>query len=199
MVDWGFLLNMLKGLEFHPALIRWIKEMVTTPYSVQLNGESNGLFYGARGIRQGDHLSPYLFTLVMEGFAMIFKQCIAGTSMFGYHSGCADLAITHLCFADDLFVFMHGNVASIETLKKALHLFAARSGLHPSLEKSEVFFGKVPSDVLNSIITCLQFKLGAFPIRYLGVPLSPVTLKVADSEYTTSYLLGCKQEWRILS
>ena len=63
---------------------------------------------------------------------------------------------------------------------QALQLFVDRSGLHPSLEKSEVFFGNVPSNVQNSILTCLPFKLGAFPIRYLGVPLSPITLKVAD-------------------
>ncbi|KAJ9557115.1 hypothetical protein OSB04_011729 [Centaurea solstitialis] len=141
MVSWDFLFNMLKGFGFHIALIRWLKEMIATPsFSISLNGEVSGFFKGARGIRQGDPLSPYLFTLVMEGFSLLFKRCIAEAADFGYHNGCAELDITHLCFADDLFVFTYGDVNSVEVLKKALFLFAKHS----------------------------------------GVPLSPVTLKVAD-------------------
>ncbi|KAJ9535204.1 hypothetical protein OSB04_un001715 [Centaurea solstitialis] len=181
MVDWRFLFNMLAGVGFHPALIRWIEEMVsTTSYSISLNGETHGFFKGARGIRQGDPLSPYLFTLVMEGFSMIFKECIREASTFGYHPGCQELEITHLCFADDLFVFTSGDVGSVDILKRALQLFSAKSGLSPSLEKSEVFFGNVGSEMQEAIIECLPFKPGTFPIRYLGVPLSPISLKVAE-------------------
>src|SRR5581483_7776405 len=32
----------------------------------------------------------------------------------------------------------------------------------------------------NAILACLPFREGTFPIRYLGVPLSPVALKTAD-------------------
>ncbi|KAJ9535927.1 hypothetical protein OSB04_un000907 [Centaurea solstitialis] len=181
MIDWRFLFNMLSGVGFHPALIRWIKEMVsTTSYSIALNGETHGFFKGARGIRQGDPLSPYLFTLVMEGFSMILKECIREASSFGYHPGCEELDITHLCFADDLFVFSSGNVGSVDILKQALQLFSAKSGLSPSLEKSEVFFGNVEPQVQEAIVHSLSFKPGTFPIRYLGVPLSPLSLKVAE-------------------
>ena len=65
------------------------------------------------GIRQGDPMSPYLFTLVMEGFSMLFKLCIDEASSFGYHHGCSELDISHLSFADDLFVFTRGDVASV--------------------------------------------------------------------------------------
>ncbi|KAJ9536012.1 hypothetical protein OSB04_un000818 [Centaurea solstitialis] len=135
---------------------------------------------GARGIRQGDPLSPYLFTVVMEGFTMLFKECIREATTFGYHPGCTELEITHLCFADDLFVFTSGDVGSVDILKQALHLFSAKSGLMPSLEKSEVFFGNVSPEIQNAIIESLAFKPGTFPIRYLGVPLSPISLKVSE-------------------
>ena len=181
MVDWRYLTNMLTGLGFHPVLIKWISELLTTPtYSVLVNGESKGFFKGERGIRQGDPISPYLFTIVMEGFTMIFNQCIAEVTSFGYHKGCEDLHLTHLCFADDLFVFTRADIGSIEVVKKALSLFALRSGLSPNLSKSDIFFGNVPQATKEAILTCLPFRMGTFPIRYLGVPLSPVSLKVAD-------------------
>ncbi|KAJ9539891.1 hypothetical protein OSB04_026397 [Centaurea solstitialis] len=198
MVDWRFLLVMMEGFGFHPVLVSWIREMLsTTTYSVVVNGESWGHFHGKRGIRQGDPLSPYLFTLVMEGFAMIFKQCIAEVSQFEHHPGCADIDLTHLCFADDLFVFTGGDVASVEVLKKALFLFEKRSGLSPNLAKSDVFFGNVVDSEKDAILSCLPFRLGAFPIRYLGVPLSPIFLKVSDYGGLITRVKQRVQNWKM--
>ncbi|KAJ9561591.1 hypothetical protein OSB04_006751 [Centaurea solstitialis] len=197
MVSWEFLFTMLRGLRFHPVLVSWITEMVSTPtFSVVVNGEARGFFHGKRGIRQGDPLSPYLFTIVMEGFSMLFKQCVDEAVGFGYHHGCAELDITHLCFADDLFVFTRGDVASVEILKKALSLFASCSGLVPNLEKSDVFFGNVPMDVRAAILTCLPFRSGTFPIRYLGLPLSPVSLKTADYGVLITKVKHRLQNWK---
>ncbi|XP_024964369.1 uncharacterized protein LOC112504650, partial [Cynara cardunculus var. scolymus] len=73
--------------------------------------------------------------------------------------------------------FFMGDAASVEVIKRALQLFEDRLGLSPSLEKSEVFFRNMGLDVQNIIRNCLPFRPGVFPIRYLGVPLSPVQLK----------------------
>ncbi|KAJ9536013.1 hypothetical protein OSB04_un000819 [Centaurea solstitialis] len=197
MVSWDFLLNMLDGFGFHPALVRWLKVMITSPsFSIALNGQVHGFFRGARGIRQGDPLSPYLFTLVMEGFSLLFRKCIAEAMNFGFHAGCADLDITHLCFADDLFVFTYGDVGSVEVLKKALHLFAKHSGLSANLQKSEVFFSNVQVGTQNAILNCLPFTMGSLPIRYLGVPLSPITLRVADYGVLISKVKGRIGNWK---
>ncbi|KAJ9536659.1 LOW QUALITY PROTEIN: hypothetical protein OSB04_un000132 [Centaurea solstitialis] len=198
MVDWRFLINMLEGFGFHPVMVSWIKELVsTTTYSIAVNGESWGYFHGKRGIRQGDPLSPYLFTLVMEGFAMTFKQCIMEASRFEHHPGCSDIELTHLCFADDLFVFTGGDVASVEVLKRALFLFQKRAGLSPNLAKSDVFFGNVSDSTKDAILAYLPFRMGTFPIRYLGVPLSPVFLKVADYGGLVSRVKQRVQNWKV--
>ncbi|KAJ9557020.1 hypothetical protein OSB04_011634 [Centaurea solstitialis] len=198
MVDWRFLCSMLEGFGFHPVLVKWIKEMIsTTTYSVAVNGESWGHFHGKRGIRQGDPLSPYLFTLVMEGFAMIFRQCIEEASQFIHHPGCEAIELTHLCFADDLFVFTGGDVDSVEVLKKALFLFEKRSGLSPNLTKSDIFFGNVSDSAREAILNCLPFRMGTFPIRYLGVPLSPVFLRVSDYGGMIARVKQRIQNWKM--
>ncbi|KAJ9546404.1 hypothetical protein OSB04_018947 [Centaurea solstitialis] len=180
-VDWRFLLWMMKGFGFHPVLCRWIDEMLSTSsFSIALNGETEGFFKGARGLRQGDPISPYLFTLVMEGFSMLLGLCIQEATNFQYHQGCEDMQITHLCFADDLFVFTGANLESVEVLKKALDMFRTRSGLEPNLSKSEVFFCNVSLNDRQVILNSLPLVAGLFPIRYLGVPLSSSCLRVGD-------------------
>ncbi|GKB85854.1 RNA-directed DNA polymerase, eukaryota, reverse transcriptase zinc-binding domain protein [Tanacetum coccineum] len=42
-----------------------------------VNGESHGFFKGGRGLRQGDPISPYLFTIVMEVFTLMMRRNIS--------------------------------------------------------------------------------------------------------------------------
>ncbi|KAJ9539129.1 hypothetical protein OSB04_031862 [Centaurea solstitialis] len=200
-VDWTYVINLLHGFGFRPVLIAWIREMLhTSSFSLAINGESVGFFKGARGLRQGDPLSPYLFTLVMEGFNMALKQCIQQASTeFGFHAGCEDQGISHLCFADDLFVFTRGDVGSVDVLKRALEIFRQWSGMEPSLEKSEGFFANVSQDTKAVILDLLPFNAGVFPIRYLGVPLSPTRLKVGDYHGLVEKVTKRIHNWKVKS
>nr|GEV41576.1 hypothetical protein [Tanacetum cinerariifolium] len=74
-VDWGSLPNILIGFGFHEMMISWIMVCVSsTTFSLNINGELCGFFQGKRGLRQGDPMSPYLFTLVMEVLTLMLKQ-----------------------------------------------------------------------------------------------------------------------------
>ncbi|XP_071727568.1 uncharacterized protein [Rutidosis leptorrhynchoides] len=149
-------------------------------FSVCINGEIKGFFKGGRGLRQGDPISPYLFTLVMEVFNLIMKKKIQETQWFKYHYKCKQMALTHICFADDLFVLCHGDDQSVLVVKQVLDEFGKVLGLLPNLNKGTIFFGSVPGDIQHKILQVLPFTVGYHPMKYLGVPLLSKRLSKND-------------------
>ncbi|GKE29845.1 RNA-directed DNA polymerase, eukaryota, reverse transcriptase zinc-binding domain protein [Tanacetum coccineum] len=132
----------LEQFGFPEKMVKWIMVCVsTTKFSININEEREGYFNVGRGLRQGDPMSPNLFTLVMEDFNLILRRYINDTKEFKYHQRCQKLGITHLCFADDLLVFCHGDHKSVNVIKKALEEFSSYSGLKANMSKSTVFFG----------------------------------------------------------
>nr|GEU98544.1 reverse transcriptase domain, reverse transcriptase zinc-binding domain protein [Tanacetum cinerariifolium] len=79
--------------------------------------------------------------------------------------------LVNLCFADDLFLFAHGDVESAKVIMEALDEFKNASGLTPSLPKSTAYFCNVLNHVKLSILQVLPFDEGRLPVKYLGVPL----------------------------
>lgn len=62
-------------MEFAFQFINWVQICVSTAkFSVVINAELVYYFMGAKELRQGDPISPYLFLLVMEGFFSYLKE-----------------------------------------------------------------------------------------------------------------------------
>ncbi|GJX94924.1 hypothetical protein Tco_0349510 [Tanacetum coccineum] len=74
-VDWNFLETILVGFGFHPKMVQWIMVCVSgASYSISINGNVHGWFKGKHGLRHGDPLSPYIFTLVMEILTLLLHR-----------------------------------------------------------------------------------------------------------------------------
>ncbi|GKD26194.1 hypothetical protein Tco_1232408 [Tanacetum coccineum] len=104
----------------------------------------------------------------------------ARDSDFTYHRYYSKLKIINLCFADDLFLFAHGDVDSAWVIMDTLEEFKKASGLTPSLPKSTTYFCNVLNHVKLNILQILPFEEGKLPIKYLGVPLVPSRLLYRD-------------------
>ncbi|GJZ25328.1 RNA-directed DNA polymerase, eukaryota, reverse transcriptase zinc-binding domain protein [Tanacetum coccineum] len=68
-----------------------------------------------------------------------------------------DLKLTHLCFADDILLFCHGDSNSAAVFKLALDEFGGMSGLLPNKIKSVVFFGNVRKVARRNILKGRSF------------------------------------------
>ncbi|KAL2230754.1 UNVERIFIED_CONTAM: hypothetical protein Sindi_1669800 [Sesamum indicum] len=113
-VEWDFLLAVLQLFGFPQTFTRWIEECVTTAaISIGLNGNPHGFFAGARGLRQGDPLSPYLFVLVMEVLHLGLLQLIEQDLQFSYHWKCEPAKVFQLGFTDDLLLFYRADLNSL--------------------------------------------------------------------------------------
>ncbi|GKD40935.1 RNA-directed DNA polymerase, eukaryota, reverse transcriptase zinc-binding domain protein, partial [Tanacetum coccineum] len=120
-VSWSFLEKILNNFGFPSSMIQWIMVCISTPkFSICVNGERFGYFKGGRCLRQGDPISPYLFTLIMEVLNLFLKDEIAKERNFKYHFGCKKPKIIHLCFADDLLVLVKDWKSLVDKVKKKL-------------------------------------------------------------------------------
>ena len=179
-VQWGFLLTTLRALGFSEQYILWIRTCITTTsFSVQVNGELAGYFNSERGLRQGCSLSPYLFVICMNVLSSMIDKAASDKQM-GYHPNCKQMQLTHLCFADDLMVFVDGSKKSIEGVLSVFDAFAVHSGLKISLEKSTLYTAGVDTILKESILQQFSFEHGELPVRYLGLPLLTKRMKASD-------------------
>lgn len=78
---------MLIDFGFPQRFVQWIMEcMITISYTLVLNGGLTKPFKGRKGIRQGDHMSPYLFVLSME-YLQKEMNYLEQNQNFNFHPG----------------------------------------------------------------------------------------------------------------
>ena len=109
-IEWSFLKMVMTNFGFPQIWIQWVMQCVTTTsFSILIHGSPFGHFKPQRGLRQGDPLSPFLFVLAFEVLSKLIEREAASNKINGFKLA-RDLApITHLQFANDLFIFAQAN------------------------------------------------------------------------------------------
>ncbi|RVX21544.1 putative ribonuclease H protein [Vitis vinifera] len=102
-VNWDFLDHVLEKKGFSPRWRSWMRGCLSSvSYAILVNGNAKGWVKAARGLRQGNLLSPFLFTIVadvlsrmllkteernlLEGFRLAYS--LSGSSFGGNPTAC---------------------------------------------------------------------------------------------------------------
>lgn len=104
----------------------------------------------------------------------------AAERKFKFHPGCSNLSLTHLCFADDLMIFVEGLKSSVQGALAVFEEFEAWSGLSISLEKPTIYMAGISEVDKRSILMNFKFAEGVLSVRYLGLPLMTKAMSKQD-------------------
>lgn len=171
-IDWNYVIEMLRNMNFPGKWISWVKECISTATAnVLVNGSPSGEFQLERGLRQGDTLSPFLFLVAAEGLNALTKRAVREGLLKGVTIGRGNMVIFHLQYADDIIFAVEGTVENAKAVKWILKNFEIISGLSVNFEKSCAYGINVENDLLEEIANELGCRVGSWPIPYLGVKI----------------------------
>ena len=103
--------------------------------------------------------------------------------------------ITHLQYVDDMTIMVELNDACVAHLKFILLCFEALSGLEINFSKSEVIVTSVSDDGALMVSRLLNYSLGSFPFKYLGLPISPFHLCAEEYEHLVTKVGNRVMAW----
>ena len=194
-VHWSFLLEILRHLGFSRRWTNWISMLLSTASTkIILNGQPGRRICHARGLRQGDPLSPLLFVLVMEPLNALFRLAV-NKQVLG-PLGNSNIPERIFLYADDVILFSSIAEQDLVAVGTILSMFAAASGLHTNPDKCAITPIRCN---LNETATLMRFLPGAlkpFPIQYLGIPLSIHKPKKSDLQHLVDKVVVGLPTWK---
>ncbi|XP_013601807.1 PREDICTED: uncharacterized protein LOC106309313 [Brassica oleracea var. oleracea] len=156
----------------------------------------HGYFKGNRGLWHGDPLSSYLFVIAMNILSIMLNNA-ADDLRIKYHHKCSSSRLTHLCFADDLLIFIDGSIDSVQNVLQVLKEFELRSGLAVTVQKSCFFASGLIQQEVDSIKASTGMPNGLLPVRYLGVPLCTKKLTLSNCEVLIQQVKAKFNSWTV--
>lgn len=196
LVDWDFLLDLLRARDFGPKWLEWIQLILFfTKANVLIKGSPNGYIQYLRGLLQEDPLYPLLFILVTDVLSSIFKHALVlrvlvGVPLGSYNSSC------NLHYANDLLVLTMGGLEDLRIVKLILYLFEGISGLQVNYSKTSLYSarrGWLPGVALAGTMNC---DVAMLPLTYLGVPISGGRPRKQDWEGLIAKMRKCLTFWK---
>ena len=133
MLNFDFSVRTLHKFNFGPSFIQWIRTLYKNVLNrVMNNGFITAPFMLSRGVREGDPLSPYLFTIALETLAIKIKS---DNSIKGFRIGGETTKFS--LFVDDMTCFLREK-ESYSSLFATLESFGSCSGLRVNHKKTEI-------------------------------------------------------------
>jgi rhodanese-related sulfurtransferase len=159
----------------------WVKQVVTGgTVSVNINNKERPYFVSHKGVRQGDPLSPMLFNFAVDTLTRMIRKTQENGLITGLADNLIPRGVVMLQYADDTIICLEDGLENARNMKLLLYLYEVMSGLKINFSKSEVILINGDDDKNLQMAEIFNCQIGFFPIKYLGVPVSPSRLHVKD-------------------
>ena len=194
-LDWSFLLEVLKHMGFSRRWLNWISLILSTASTkIILNGSLGCRIRYARGLRQGDPLSPLLFVIAMEALNALVRHAEAK----GVLQTLGDNAIQERIFlyADDVILFTSPNQQNLVATQCILDIFAHASGFSINQNKCAITPICCTFEETTVLMKFLHGQLQPFPIIYLGIPLSVRKLRKSELQPLVDKIVTGLPPWK---
>ncbi|KAL9666562.1 hypothetical protein QQ045_000897 [Rhodiola kirilowii] len=122
-----------------------------------------------KGLRQGNPLSPFLFTIVAEGLSRLLAKARESEEFQRVKWTNNGDAVTHLQFTDDTIIFCQAKKKEVKNLKSFLRAFEAVSGLQINYKKSKCVGIGLKQGQVEKFASLLRCETSGLPIDYLGI------------------------------
>jgi hypothetical protein len=140
-IGWSFMLDVLEALGFSIKWRDWIAALLgTTTSKVLINGEPTLGIRHARGLRQGDPLSPLLFILAIDPLQRIIKAAAKREILKPVLPKAANLRCS--LYVDDAAIFAYPKNTELDNLLRILNFFGECSGAKNQHIEDGIFFNK---------------------------------------------------------
>lgn len=140
---------------------RWIKGCLqSVNFSVFINWRPNGKLGSSRGSRQGDPLSPFLFTLTADGLSRLMSRAVEGRLVKGISVGKDKVEVW-----DDTLFFSVGDEQAIANFLRVLNSFSLISGLEVKMANSVIVRINSDEDKVKILANNFGLTMGSWPLN----------------------------------
>jgi hypothetical protein len=193
-ISWEFLLEVLEAKGFGGKWRDWIACLfLSASTRIVVNGELTERFFHKRGLRQGDPLSPLLFTIATDVLAHLFaladRERILKSNKLLQPNHRISL------YADDVVIFTEPDTHELASIRLLLQSFGEASGLLTNFQKSSIIPIQCKDIDLAPLSAAMECPTQTFPCTYLGLPLSDKRLRKEDLQPTLDKLAAKVKGW----
>ena len=126
-------------------------------FSILVNDTPLKPFAAKKGLRLGDLISPYLFTIGMEYLSRLMRK-MNGSPSFIFHPRCRKADITHLLSVDDLRMFCRVDTNSVTNMISTFDRLSQASRLEANTSKSNIYLSGVERQTKDRLIALLKWR-----------------------------------------
>ena len=123
-LNWSFMQSTSIDVGIQNNLIKLILECISSStMSLLWNGGQTNSFKPSRVIHQGDPIFPYIFVLCIENLSQLINSIMEYKLLFPIKLARNGPLISHLCFANDIILFIKATKDQAKVIKGVLELF----------------------------------------------------------------------------